>query len=456
MSVQIPAFKSKKSWIRGKEFLLDPLNFTVEHAKTLGGFYRVPFYLRKMFVITDLEGVRHVLNTNQKNYKKSPAYNQLKQALGNGLVTSEGEFWRHQRRLAQPVFYKNQMAGLFKTMGETTKRYFDDLEKRIESNGEIDLSKEMMNITADIVLKTLFSSDNPSNQQEMYETMEIAQEYIMSRISSPHLIPFNYINGKHRKFKKALAVFDRNVMNVIKERREDPNPPADLLTMLLMAKDEDTGEGMSDKQLRDEAITLYSAGHETSANALAWTIYELAQKPEIIEKIHEEVETHLGDRLPTFENLRNLQYTKQVIEEGMRLYPPAYAVGRESIEPDEIIGYSVPRKSIIFISIYAIQRDPKYWENPEEFDPSRFEPEKVKERPRLAYLPFGAGPRMCIGNHFAMMEMQLILAIWARKFNFELDLNHPVEENPLVTLKPKYGIKMKLTKNVSPVGHPTD
>lgn len=446
MGNNIPTYKSSESWIRGKEFLTDPLKFTVEQSQKLGGLFRVPFYYRKMFILTDLEAIRHVLVNNQKNYRKSPAYSQLKQALGNGLVTSEGEFWRHQRRLAQPIFYKSQMDGLFKTMGEVATNYFKNLEHRIDENGDIDLTKEMMNITADIVLKTLFSSDNPSNQKEMYETMEIAQNYIMHRVTNPHLIPINYINGKHRRFKKTMKLFDQNVLDLIKERRTDPNPPHDLLTMLLMAKDEDTGEGMSDKQLRDEAITVYSAGHETSANALAWTIFLLSKKPEIVQKIRDEVDQYLTDEIPTFEDIRNLKYTQQVIEEGMRLYPPAYAVGRENIKEDEIIGYKIPRKSIIFISIYALHRDPKFWENPEEFDPSRFEPEKVKQRPRLAYLPFGAGPRMCIGNHFAMMEMQLILALWVKKFRFSLDENHPIEMNPLITLKPKYGIKMNVAR----------
>ncbi|MDF1863684.1 MAG: cytochrome P450 [Saprospiraceae bacterium] len=444
MATQIPVFKSNQSLIRGKEFLMDPLKFTVEQSNKLGGFFRVPFYFRKMFILTDLEAIRHVLNTNQKNYKKSPAYDQLKQALGNGLVTSERDFWRHQRRLIQPIFYKNQMEGLFKTMGEVAKNYLENLALQIQSKEDIDLTKEMMNITADIVLKTLFSSKNPASQKEMYETMEVAQNYIMNRVTSPHLIPLNYVNGHHRRFKKTMKTFDANILNLIEERRNDPNPPADLLTMLLMARDEETGEGMNDKQLRDEAITLYSAGHETSANALSWTLFAISKRPDIIKKIREEVHTYLGDKFPTFENIRNLKYTQQVIEEGMRLYPPAYGIGRENIEADEIIGYKIPRKSIIYISIYAVHRNPKLWKNPEEFNPSRFDPEQVKVRPRLAYMPFGAGPRMCIGNHFAMMEMQLILAMWIKKFRFELDENHPIEPNPLITLKPKYGIKMKL------------
>ncbi len=444
MTASIPAFKSKQSFIRGKEFLKDPLGFTVENAQKIGGFYRVPFYYRKMFVITDLDAVAHVLQVNQRNYHKSPAYKELKLALGNGLVNSEGDFWRKQRRLSQPAFHKKQLEELFMSMTEVAENYLKGFEERAEEKEIIDMSKEMMNITADIVLKTLFSSDNPSNQKEMYETMEIAQDYIMHRVTNPHLVPFVYFNGRRRKFKKAIQIFDDKVMELIEARRKDPNPPSDLLSMLLMAKDEETGEGMSDKQLRDEAITLYSAGHETSANALVWTLYLLAQHPQIVQRLRSEVVEVLGDKSPAFKDLSALQYTRKVIEEGMRLYPPAYAVGRESQKKDTILGYEIPAKSILFISIYAIQRDPKYWENPNEFDPSRFEPEHAKKRPKLSYMPFGAGPRMCIGNNFAMMEMQMILALLVRKYDFELDKNQKVETNPLVTLKPKVGIKMKV------------
>ncbi|RMG78991.1 MAG: cytochrome P450 [Bacteroidetes bacterium] len=441
-----PRFESRKSFIRGKEFLDDPLTFSVEQSRRLGGLFSVPFYFKKIFVLTDLDAIRHVLIVNQKNYIKSPAYAQLKQALGNGLVTSEGAFWRRQRRLVQPVFYKNQMEGLFECMTEEAVKYFEEMSDRARGGAIVDVSQEMMNITANIVLKALFTSDNPASKKEMYESMEIAQEHIMYRTTRPYMIPFTYLNGRHRKFRKAVRLFDDHVYELIRARKKDPNPPPDLLTMLLMAKDEETGEQMNEKQLRDEAITLYAAGHETSANALAWTLFLLSKHPDIVEKMRSEADRVLGDRMPTFQDLSALTYIHQVIQEGMRLYPPAYAVGRQNVEPDEILGHPIPRKSILFMSIYAVHRDPKWWDNPDTFDPEHFAPEKVKARPRLAYMPFGAGPRMCVGNHFAMMEMQLILAMWVRMFDFDLVENHPVETHPLITLKPRYGIKLKVSQ----------
>jgi len=442
MTQTIPVYKSRHFFFKGKEFLEDPLQFTVDKAQKLGNFYRLPFPFRTLYVTTNLEVIRYVLQTNPRNYVKSPGYRQLKQALGNGLLTNEGESWRRQRRMIQPAFYKTQLEELFKKMAKVAENYCLKLEDKSRKTEPLDIAKEMMSVTADIVMKTLFSTENPASQSQMYQSMNTAQEHIMYRTFHPFLIPFTYINGKRRRFLQALNLFDSNVFDWIEERRNSANPPVDLLTMLLQARDAETGEPMSDQQMRDEAITIYSAGHETSANGLSWTLYLLTQHPEIVEKIRAEARKVLGERTPTFEDLKVLQYTRQVLEEGLRLYPPAYAVGRETIGEDEILGQKIPKKAIVLLAIYALHRDPNYWDNPEAFDPSRFEPEKVKERPRLSYLPFGAGPRMCIGNHFAMMEMQLILVMLLRKFDFELVKDHPVKPNPLVTLKPKYGIKM--------------
>ena len=442
MTQAIPVYKSPHFFFKGKEFLEDPLQFTVDNAQALGDFYRIPFPFRTLYATTNLEVIRYVLQTNPRNYVKSPGYRQMKQALGNGLVTNEGDSWRRQRRMIQPAFYKSQLEELFKKMAKVAENYCLKMAKKSNQPEPLDITKEMMSVTADIVMKTLFSAENPASQSQMYQTMNIAQEHIMYRTFHPFLIPFTYVNGKRRRFLQALKLFDNNVFDWMEERRNSPNPPVDLLTMLLQVRDAETGEPMSDRQIRHEAITIYSAGHETSANGLSWTLYLLSQHPEVVEKIRAEARKALGERTPTFEDLKALQYTRQVLEEGLRLYPPAYAVGRETIGEDEILRQKIPKKSIVLIAIYALHRDTNYWENPERFDPSRFEPEKVKERPRLSYLPFGAGPRMCIGNHFALMEMQLILVMLLRKFDFELVKDHPIKPNPLVTLKPKWGIKM--------------
>lgn len=446
MAASLPVFKGKNPLLPGAEFLKDPFAFTTGPGLELGDFYRVPFILRKVFVTTDLEAIRHVLQVNQKNYHKSVAYRHLKMALGNGLVTSEGETWRRNRRLAQPTFYKKQLEGLFEKMVSVAEGYVAELTQRCEKSGslQVDISTEMMGVTADIVLKTLFSTENQTDVSEIYRIMVEAQDYIIQRTVKPWLTPFSFLFGKHRRFKKDMEWFDSNLFSVIEERKKDPNPPADLLTMLLQSRYEDTGEPMEDKQLRDEATTLFAAGHETSSNALTWTLYLLAQHPEIMEKLRAEIKAVFGDETPSFENLRKLEYTTMVLQESMRLFPPAFAVGREPQADDEVLGVPIPKGSVMFISICGLHRHPKYWERPNEFFPEHFTAENIAKRPKMSYLPFGAGPRMCIGNHFAMMEMQLLLVLLARQVQFELVTSSPVEAEPLVTLKPKHGIQMRL------------
>ncbi len=440
--MQPPTYKEKGITGQGFELIRNPLSFVVEQTKILGDFFKVPFFFRKVYVTTNLDAIRYVLQVNQKNYQKSPAYKQLKLALGNGLVTSEGDFWRKQRRMAQPAFYKTQLNELFDKMKGVAEDFCEALEQKRGQKESFDIAPEMMQVTSDIVLKALFSTFREQDKEEMAETMHFAQEHIIRRTVSPWTIPFGYLNGREKRFKAAMEDFNSTIYDLIDERLHSPNPPNDLLTMLVQTRDEKTGLGMNNQQLRDEAITMYSAGHETSANALNWTLMALAKEPEIVAKMRAEIEKVIGDRTPTFADLRQLQYVKQVIEEGMRLYPPAYAIGREPLEADEIIGYDIPKKAIILMSVYAVQRDPKYYPNPDKFDPERFSPEAIKQRPKLAYMPFGAGPRMCIGNHFAMMEMQLLLTLLIRRFDFVLDESHPIETDALITLKPKTGIKM--------------
>ena len=449
MPTNIPVLKGKNPLLPGAGFLRNPFEFTIQQTQLMGDFFMMPFLTRKIFIISNHEVVAHVLQKNQKNYIKSPAYRQLRLALGTGLVTSEGEYWRRQRRLVQPAFYKTQLEDLFRGMTVVAGKYIAELEEKTATPEPLDVAKEMMGATARIVLKTLFSTENTADINEMYRVMMDSQDYFTYRTVKPYFIPLTYINGMHRKFKKDIAWFDGYIYNLISERRSDPNlftplGPNDLLTMLLASKDEETGEAMSDRALRDEAVTLFAAGHETSSTALTWTLWLLSQHPAVVQKLRSEIEDVLGDRMPSFEDLRKLTYTMQVIQEGMRLYPPGFAVGRQPIAEDEILGVKIPKNAIMFISIAAMHRDPRYWERPTEFYPEHFTPEREKTRPKLAYMPFGAGPRMSMGNHFALMEVQLLLALLVRRFDFEVVEGHPVEAEPLITLKPKFGILMKV------------
>jgi len=441
MNNNIPLYKGKGIFGLSTDFLKNVAQFTHEKEAEMGDFYRVRLLI-PLFVAFRPDIIKHVLQTNAKNYRKSRAYTQLKLALGNGLVTSEGQFWRRQRKMAQPAFYKARLEELFIEMNKVTDSYMLDLKNRIEQKQIIDASKEMMQVTADIALRTLFSSDNPNEQESTYRMMSEMQEYVINRIHHPFQIPLQYINGNHRKFKQYRKTFNTNIFQLIEGRRRMKTRPNDLLSMLLDAKDAETGEGMTDEQLRDEAITIFSAGHDTSANALSWTLHLLAQHPEIVIKLRIEEEKVLNGQAPTFDQLRQLQYHQQVIEEGMRLYPPAHAVVREAIEEDEIEGVKIPKNAVVFISIFALHRSPKYWKNPLQFNPDRFSPEQKKQQPKLTYMPFGAGARMCIGNHFAMMEMQLLLARLIRHFDFDVVSKEPIDFIPLITLKPKNAIQL--------------
>ncbi len=427
---------------RSREFIKHPGVFILDKSKSYGSSFFLKLPLRHVLCTLDPEVMTHVLVKNQKNYRKSFAYKQLRLALGMGLVTSEGDYWRKQRRMAQPAFYKTQLEELFRGMFEVTENYVADLAKK--QGTVIDVSAEMMKITADVVLRTLFSADNTLDQKEMYRQMVGAQEYVVHRINYPFTRFMNYLNGRHRQFLKDRKAFDKTIFGIIRSRQDLAGAPNDLLTMLLSARDADTGEGMTETQLRDEAITIFAAGHETSANALTWTLMLLSKHPAVVQKMRQETDEILQGKTATFRDIPRLQYTKQVIEEGMRLYPPAHAVGREAIAEDEIKGTKIKKDMIVLLSIFSMHRSDLYYENPEKFDPDRFAPERAKARPKNAYLPFGAGPRMCIGNHFAMMEMQLILASLIQKFDFEYVAGQKIEMHPLITLKPKENILLKL------------
>ncbi|MEM6725107.1 MAG: cytochrome P450, partial [Bacteroidota bacterium] len=275
------------------------------------------------------------------------------------------------------------------------------------------------------------------------EIIAEVQDYIIDRIRMPFLAFWARINGRHRRFVKRMQEFDDRILTIINKRKENAYRSNYLLDMLMEARDEQ-GNPMSLKQLRDEVITIYVAGHETSANALSWTILQLCQNPEVKERLIQEVRQQLEGRKPGLEDIKSMPYLMQVIQESMRLYPPAWSVSRECTVDADIAGYPVKAGQVIFLSIHSLHRHPELWEEPEKFWPERFSPEQVKNRPSHHYIPFGAGPRMCIGNHFAMMEIAIILAAIFDRFDLALDPDHQVDMVPLVTLQPKPGVRVKV------------
>ena len=419
----------------------DPLDLMVRTQRTYGDVARLKFGHWSYYPIHDPADVHHVLVENYKAYTKSRNYSGLKLVVGSGLITSEGEFWRGQRKLAQPAFHKQRLAAFADAMVKDTASMLD---RWAESGPTLDVHEEMTRLTLRIVGRTLFSTDVDGEAQSIGAALTLAikwaNEYVESVVRLPPWVPTPH----NVRFGRAKKTLDDLVFRIIASRRESGEDPGDLLSMLMAARDEETRAGMTDQQLRDEVMTLVLAGHETTANALSWAFYLLSRHPDVMRRLKGEVDRVLGDRAPTLADVPALAYTKMVVEESMRLYPPVWIFERQAQEDDVIGGYAIPKGSIVSVCPWSIHRSTKLWDNPEGFDPERFAPAAVAARPKFAYLPFGGGPRMCIGNAFAMMEAQIIVAMVAQRYALELVPGHPIVPDPLVTLRPRHGVRMTL------------
>ncbi len=396
------------------------------------------------FMLTDAQHVEYVLQTNSRNYRKGKNYKEVAAATGNGLFVSEGDVWLRQRRLAQPAFHRQKIASFAKIMTDSCEAMLERWQPLAERGVPVEVDAEMLRLTLGIVGKALFSRDLSDEADRVSQSFEVIRKHTTNRIMSVVKFPASFPTWENRRFRQAVANAERIVYDLINERRRGQGNPDDLLSLLMAARDEETGEDLSDKELRDQAITIIGAGYETTTQALAWTWYLLAKHSEIENKLRAEILDVLGGRTPTFEDLPNLKYTLMVFQEAMRLYPPIWMLSRAAIEADEIGGYRVPANSEILLLPYITHRHPKYWERAEEFNPEHFSPEKVAARPRFAYFPFGAGARQCIGNNFALMEAQLIIATVAQKYRLRLADAQTIEPETSVTLRPRGGVRMKL------------
>jgi cytochrome P450 len=425
-----------------REFNRDTLGFIERCQRDYGDVVRSRvLYLHAYFLYNPAD-IETLLTTDAKSYRKarslrSPFFHRL---VGNGLVTSEGDFWRRQRRLAQPAFHRQRISSYGEIMVEYTKRAiaaWNDGEHR-------DVAREMNRLTLEIVVKTLFNSDVSNDADHVGAILSQIVKPFASQATLKWIADNRLPTPGHRRYFNAVSEIDRVVFRIIGERRASGTDEGDLLSMLLQAQDED-GSQMSDAQLRDEVMTLFLAGHETTALALSWSWYLLATHPEAEQKFHAELEEVLGangHRTPEVADLPKLKYTEMIAKEAMRLYPPAYAVGREAIEETEIGGFRVPRNTQLFAFQWVTHRDPRYFDRPDEFDPDRWATDSIQNLPKYAYFPFGGGPRQCIGNYFAMMEVVLLMATIGQRFKFSLDEGHKVEVLPVLSLRPRNGIKV--------------
>lgn len=453
--VRIPQFKAGRTPPEGfpagpaprypgqflREMARNPLAPMIAMNRDYGDIVHYKIGPQHLYLFSHPDLIRDVLVTNQKNFTKSRGLERARRLLGNGLLTSEGEFHLRQRRLAQPAFHRQRIA----SYGTTMAAYADRTRSGWNDGSTVDMHVEMMRLTLAIVAKTLFDADVDDEAAEIGEALTAAFASfnfgilpfteLLEKLPLPHV----------RRFNAARDRLDRTIYRMIKERRGSNDDRGDLLTMLLTATDtEGDGSGMNDLQLRDEAMTIFLAGHETTANALTWTWYLLSQHPEAEARMHAEIDAALLGRTPTFDDLPALPFTRMVVAESMRLYPPAWAIGRRAIEPFEARGYTIPARSVVLMSQYITHRDPRFFPDPERFDPERWTTEAQATRPKFSYFPFGGGTRVCIGEQFAWMEGILLVATLAQHWKMRLSPGHPVDIQPLITLRPRHGMKMKL------------
>ena len=397
-------------------------------------------------LLNEPDFIEHVLVTNHQNYVKGHLTRQvLEWALGNSLLISEGDFWRRQRRIIAPAFHHQHLARAAHVMVRRARQRVERWRTPCELGERPDIAHEMMSLTMEIVAEALFSSDIANSIDELGRAMTT----LHASLGTPNPLdilgfPAWFPRWRSHRTRSALARLDRMIYGIIAARRATRKGPDDLLGLLLAARDEETGEGMTDRQLRDEVLTFFAAGHETTALALTWTLYLLSRHPGIERALHDEVDRAPGEGETTFADLEALSCTRMVIEEAMRLFPPGHSLSRAAVADDEVGGHAIRAGSVVTISPYLTHRNPRLWEDPLRFDPERFTPDRVKARHRFAYFPFGGGPRICIGRGFAMTEACVVLATIARAYRLRMAPGHRVEAHGGITLRPRYGLRMTL------------
>ena len=433
------------SWLFGSlgDFRRDMLGFYTQAAKNYGDIvpYRLGF--QRLCLLNHPDFIEQVLITDGKHFSKQTyVLKLLRPVLGNGLLTSDGAFWLRQRRLIQPAFHKQRI----QAYGEVMVRYTRSMLETWQRGEKRDLHADMMRLALAIVGKTLFDADVANDASDVGRYLEVVMDQFISQWASLLPLPPSFPTPANLRFRGTMKKLDAVIYKMIGQRRQGGQHGNDLLSLLLEARDEDDGTGMTDLQVRDEAMTLFLAGHETTANALSWTWYLLAQHPEVEELLHDELASVLRGRPPTVEDLPRLVQAERVLLESMRLYPPAFGFGRLAKVDCEIGGYRIPRGTTVILCPWVTQRDQRWFDDPLAFRPERWAGDLARRLPRYAYFPFGGGPRMCIGNTFAMMEATLVLATMAQRFRCSLCPDPPVVPRAVVTLRPANGIPVVVSK----------
>jgi cytochrome P450 len=433
-----------RGWLFGnlKEFGRDQLGTMTRWAHDYGDVVSARFGTKSIVFANHPDLVEEVLVNQNRKFIKHYRLRQTERTLGRGLLTSEGDFWRGQRKLAQPAFHRERITAYARFMVDYTERMLETW-----ADGQVrDVQDDMMRLTLEIVAKTLFDAEIGGATAAASAAMETLMRCFIARTGSlmapPHWVP----TPLNLRVERAIRQLERILVAIIADRRRSGEDRGDLLSMLLHAQDEDSGRRMTDQQLRDEVMTLFMAGHETTANTLAWTWFLLSEHPDAAAKLHAELDSVLGGRPPAVADLPRLKYTESVVNETLRVYPTVWVVGRESLDPVELGGYTIPAGTTVFLPQWVVHRDGRWFDDPEDFRPERWANGLMQRIHRYAYFPFGGGPRICIGNNFALMEAVLILATIAQRYRLRLAADANIVPLPTMTLRPAHGVKVVLTR----------
>lgn len=421
------------------QLLRNPLNFFTRSTRELGGITSISLPIGRCYLVADPELIEQILVTQQRNYAKPRFYKTFSSLLGNGLALSNGDFWLRQRRLSQPAFHQKRIH----SYGEVMVAYTNRMLAKWQDGELLNIDPFMHQLTMENITKILFDADIAATSGALGHEFKIVLAEIQARLLNPFQIPSFIPTPRNKRYRQSIKNLEKLIYNIADERRASGKDTGDLLSMYLHAQDED-GKGMTNVQLRDEMMTLILGGHETTANALSWTWYLLSTNPEAEKKLWQELDSVLAGKLPTLADLPKLRYTEMVVKEALRLFPPAWFFGREAIKDCTLGGYTIPAGKQFFLTPWAVHRNPQFFPEPDQFEPERWASEETKNLPKFAYFPFGGGPRVCIGNALAMMEATLIVATIAQKYQLKLEPGQKIEPQPLVTLRPKHGLKMRL------------
>jgi cytochrome P450 len=426
------------------DFRSNPLRLLLRLWRDYGDVCRFRLGWTEFYLVSHPDLITHVLVDKDKRYRKSRLDIQaLGPFLGQGLLTSEGDLWKRQRRLLQPLFSQQMFEAYAQVVADYTGEMLDRWKPWVEGGQTFDLAEELTALTMRVIARTILGLDFAGASKEVLEAFEVGIDHANSTMETVLPLPDWVPTPGHLRFRHSKKVLDRLVHELIAERRRNDSGGKDLLTLMMRARDEETGAALSDELLRDQVLTFFAAGHETTAQSLKWTFTMLSRHPHVEQKVHEEARRVLGGRPPTYREAGELEYTKMVVHEVMRLWPPVWMLAREAVVEDELGGYAVaPGRQVLF-SQWVMHRHPSYWENPEGFDPERFGPERSAGRPHGTYFPFGAGPRVCIGNTFSLMEMQIIIPTILQRYRLDLMPSPPVVPKPTLTLRPMYGVPVR-------------